>query len=334
MRASARTTPLKVLFCEMGYTESRRRLSAAAPEFELVVTSKDRVQWSLSGVDVIVPYGAKIDRAIIERGTFGLIQQFGVGLETIDVAAATEHGVWVARVPSSHTGNAESVAEHAILLMLAIARKAAELPESVRRGVVGEPAGIALIGKTACIIGLGGVGRALARRLQAFDMRLRGVRAQAILGAPSGVGMRVYPSTQLHAALADADFVIVCATMDASNVNLIDDAALHAMKPGAVLVNVARGGLVDTAALERALASGHLSGAGLDVVAGEPIDAQSPLLAHNVIVTPHVAGVTDVSYDGIAREVAANLRRYALGEPPMYLVNAPRAPRALAGSRF
>lgn len=333
MGAYARDT-LKVLFCETGYAESRRRLAAVAPEYDLVTTSKDRVLWSLANVDVIVPYGARIDRAIIERGTFGLIQQFGVGLETVDVAAATERGVWVARVPSAHTGNAESVAEHAILLMLAIARKAAELPESVRRGVIGEPAGAALAGKTACIIGLGGVGAALARRLQAFDMRLRGVRAQPILGAPSGVGMRVYPSTQLHTALAEADFVIVCSTMDASNVNLIDAAALRAMKPKAVLVNVARGGLVDTAALQEALASGHIAAAGLDVVADEPVDPQSPLLAYNVIVTPHIAGVTDLSYDGIAREVAANLRRYARGEQPMHVVNAPVRPRGAVTARF
>jgi phosphoglycerate dehydrogenase-like enzyme len=319
---------LRVLFCEPGYSESRRRLARLVPEFELLTTSKDRISWSLGGVDVIVPYGAHVDRAIIQRGTFGLIQQFGVGLETVDVAAATECGVWVARVPSAHTGNAESVAEQAILLMLALSRKAAELPDSVRRRVIGEPAGVALCGKTACIIGLGGVGAALARRLQAFDMRLRGVRAQPLLGAPMGVGMKVFPAAALHAAFADADYVIVCSTMDAANANLIDSAALQSMKPGAFLINVARGGLVDTAALAAALESGQIAGAGLDVVADEPIDPASPLLKQNVIVTPHIAGVTDVSYEGIAREVAANLRRYEHGQPPLYAVNAPNAPRA------
>jgi phosphoglycerate dehydrogenase-like enzyme len=304
-----------------------------APECEFVTTQKDRVGWSLAGVDVVVPYGAKIDRSIIDRGSFGLIQQFGVGLETVDVQAATERGVWVARVPSAHTGNAESVAEHAILLMLALSRKASELPDSVCKRVIGEPAGIALAGKTACIIGLGGVGAALARRLQAFDMRLRGVRAQALVGAPSGVGMKVFPAAQLHAALADADYVIVCSTMDATNINMINSAALLSMKKGAFLINVARGGLVETPALEAALAAGHLAGAGLDVVAEEPIDPASPLLKHNVIVTPHVAGVTDVSYDGIAREVANNLRRYERGEPPLYAVNAPSAPRAFLAAR-
>jgi phosphoglycerate dehydrogenase-like enzyme len=327
--STPRSAPrLRVLFCEPGYSESRRRLAALVPEYELLTAQKDRLNWSLTDVDVIVPYGARIDHSTIERGRFGLIQQFGVGLETIDIAAATECGVWVARVPSAHTGNAESVAEHAILLMLALSRRAAELPQAVQRRVIGEPAGIALAGKTACIIGLGGVGAALARRLQAFDMRLRGVRAQAILGAPSGVGMKVFPAAQLHAAVADADYVIVCTTMDASNANLINSAALLSMKRGAFLINVARGGLVDTAALEAALASGHLAGAGLDVVADEPIDPTGQLLKYNVIITPHVAGVTDVSYEGIAREVANNLRRYEQGMPPAYAVNAPSAPRA------
>jgi len=318
---------LRILFCETGYSESRRRLATVAPAHELLTCAKDDVLSSLVGVDVIVPYGAQIDRTVIERGSFGLIQQFGVGLETVDIEAATDRGVWVARVASAQTGNAESVAEHAILMMLALARRLPELEGSLAQRIVGDPSGSALARKTACIIGLGGVGSALARRLQAFDMRLHGVRARALLGAPAGVGMKIFGSGQLHAALTDSDFVIVCATMDASNRNLIDSSALRAMKRGAFLINVARGGLVVTSALEAALAVGHLAGAGLDVVADEPIDPTSSLLRHNVIVTPHVAGVTDLSYEGIAREVARNLEKYARGEPPLHAVNAPRAPR-------
>lgn len=330
---AAQGVALRILFCEQGYAESRRRLSALVPGSDLLTCKKDEVLASLAGVDVIVPYGAQIDRAVIEQGTFGLIQQFGVGLETVDIEAATERGVWVARVPSSQTGNAESVAEHAILLMLALSRKERELKDAVAHGIIGDPPGVALARKTCCIIGLGGVGGALARRLSAFDMRLNGVRARTLLGAPAGVGMKVFGPSHLHAALADADYVIVCATLDASNRNLINAAAIQAMKRGAYLVNVARGGLVDTHALEDALASGHLAGAGLDVVADEPIDPASSLLERNVIVTPHVAGVTDLSYDGIAREVARNIERYAEGEPPLHVVNAVRSPRARVASR-
>lgn len=301
-------------------------MAAVAPTHELLTCAKTDVLSSLAGVDIIIPYGTQIDRTVIERGTFGLIQQFGVGLETVDIEAATDRGVWVARVVSSQTGNAESVAEHAILMMLALSRRMPELKDSVAARIVGDPAGSALARKTACIVGLGGVGSALARRLQALDMRLHGVRARVLLGAPAGVGMKIFGSAQLHAALADSDYVIVCTTMDDSNRNLIDSGALQAMKPGAFLINVARGGLVNTPALEAALASGHLAGAGLDVVADEPIDPSSSLLRHNVIVTPHVAGVTDLSYEGIAREVARNVEKYARGEPPAHAVNAPRAP--------
>ena len=318
---------MKVLFCDLGYSESRRQLAALAPDVELVTCDKRDVRSRVGGMDALVPYGAQIGAEVIRAGSFGLIQQFGVGLETVDVEAATAAGVWVARVPSGQSGNAESVAEHAVFLMLALSRKADRLPESVRRGVVGEPAGLALAGKSACIIGLGGVGSELGLRLQAFRMRLMGVRVRLILGNPRGVAMRVYGPDRLHEAIAQADYVIVCATMDERNHHLIDRSALSAMKQGAFLVNIARGGLVDTAALEEALASGYLAGAGLDVVEGEPIDPAHALLRHNVILTPHIAGVTDASYAGIAAAVAENLSRYGRREVPLHAVNAPPSPR-------
>ncbi len=314
---------LTVLFCSEGYSESRRRLSELLPDAELRACPADAVDDALDGVDVVVPYGAPIGRATIERGSFGLIQQFGVGLETVDVAAATELGVWVARVPSAGSGNAESVAEHAVLLMLLLARRARAWRESLERRVLGEPPGHALWGKCACLIGLGGVGAALARRLQAFEMRLLGVRARPLVGPPAGVGMQVVGPDRLFDALSRADVVVLCTTMNETSLRLIDGAAIRAMRPGAYLINVARGGLVDTQALTEGLASGHLAGAGLDVVEGEPIDPKNPLLRYNVVLTPHIAGVTDVSYAGIARAVAENLRRYARGEPPRYAVNAP-----------
>ena len=314
---------MKVLFCDLGFSESRRALAPLLPRVELLTADKHEVASHLAGVDAIIPYGAAIGKGIIQAGSFGLIQQFGVGLETVDVGAATEAGVWVARVPSAQTGNAESVAEHAILLMLALSRKGAQLADSIQSRVIGEPAGVALAGKTACIVGLGGVGSELGLRLQAFRMRLLGVRARPILGNPRGVAMRLYGPDKLHEALAQADYVIVCATMDAKNKNLIDRAAIDAMKQGAYLINIARGGLVDSVALEEALASGRLAGAGLDVWSEEPIDPKHSLFKHNVIVTPHIAGVTDLSYAGIAKTVAENLLRFDRGDRPLHAVNSP-----------
>jgi phosphoglycerate dehydrogenase-like enzyme len=318
---------LKILFCDRGYSESRRQLAPLLPGCELAVCGPSEVRSHVGGADVVVPYGASIDAPVIRAGSFGLVQQFGVGLETVDVDGASAAGVWVARVPSAQTGNAESVAEHAIFLMLALARSATRIPDAQKRGLLGEPSGMTLAGKSACIIGLGGVGAALGLRLQAMGMRLVGVRVRMILGNPRGVAMRVFPAERLHEAVAQADFVIVCATLDDHNYHLIDRGALQAMKAGAIVINVARGGLVETSALAEALASGHIAGAGLDVVEDEPIDHGHELMRHNVIVTPHIAGVTDSSYAGIAAVVADNVLRFVRGEAPQFAVNDPPSPR-------
>ncbi|NEP81858.1 MAG: hypothetical protein F6K39_29100 [Okeania sp. SIO3B3] len=181
-------------------------------------------------------------------------------------------------------------------------------------------AGFALWGKTACIVGLGDIGTALAVRLRAFGMRLVAVRQHPERGALPETGIeKVFGSNALSEALSIADYVILCANYSKNTHHLINQHTLTAMKPGAFLINVARGGLVDTDALEAALEKGHLAGAGLDVV-------ESPtnsLSQQNVIITPHIAAVTEISYNGIATVVADNIKRYAQGEPPLYAVNTP-----------
>jgi phosphoglycerate dehydrogenase-like enzyme len=252
------------------------------------------------------------------------VQQFGVGLDGVDLEAATAAGVWVARVPSAGTGNAESVAEHALLLMLALSRRLPQAQVALAAGVVGDPPGIALWRKTACIVGLGDIGSALAGRLRACGMRLIAVRRRPEQSGVAALGVeRVFGPDGLHEALGQADYVVLCVNYDAASHHLIDRAAFRSMKRGAFVVNVARGGLVDSEALLEALESGQVAGAGLDVFWSEPPDPAHRIFAHNVIATPHVAGVTDASYDGIARAVAANIDRYANGEAPLYAVNAP-----------
>jgi len=326
---------MKILFCEPGYPHSREQLAPLIPGWEIATCAKNEIVDHLAQVDVVVPYLATIDHAVIAAGSFGLIQQFGVGLETVDIESATAAGVWVARVPSAGSGNAESVAEHAVFLMLALSRRFHETQRALAAGKTGEPAGVALKGKTACIVGLGHAGSALARLLNAFHMRIVGVRAHPEQGVPAGVdALALFAAADLRAAVAGADYVVVCVKLDAATRNLIDARILDAMKPGAYLVNVARGGLVDPDALQAALASGKLAGAGLDVFWEEPVDQSHPIFGFNVIATPHVAGVTDDSYSGIARAVAQNLYRFAKGEVPHYVVNAPPlvrwSPRAAA----
>ncbi len=314
---------MKILFCEPGYSHSREQLAPLIPGWKIATCRKDDIRAHLAGVDVVVPYLAAIDRSLIAAGSFGLIQQFGVGLETVDIKAATAAGVWVARVPSAGSGNAESVAEHAVFLMLALSRRFPQAERALRKGTVGEPAGLALKGKSVCIVGLGHAGSALARLLNGFGMRIIGVRAHPEQGGPNGIDVRLFSAADLRSAVAAADYVVVCVKLDAETRNLIDSATFAAMKPGAFLINVARGGLVDPQALQAALESGALAGAGLDVFWEEPVDLEHPIFRSNVIATPHIAGVTDESYSGIARAVAQNLYRFAKGEVPHYIVNAP-----------
>jgi len=185
--------------------------------------------------------------------------------------------------------------------------------------------GIALLRKTACIVGLGNIGTALAVRLRAFGMRLVAVRQHPKRGALPETGIeKVYGSNALSEALSIADYIILCAEYTKNTHHLINQNTLAAIKPGAFLINVARGGLVDTDALEAALEKGHLAGAGLDVV-DSPTNSLSQ---KNVIITPHIAAITEVSYDGIATVIVENIKRYAREEQPRYTLNSPNKLRS------
>lgn len=315
---------MKILLCSRAMADVEPLLRSLLPEFEITSCLPEAVPHHLDGVDIITPFMTRIDAAIIEQGQFGLVQQFGVGLEVVDVDTATRLGVWVARIPSVGTGNAESVAEHAMLLMLALSRRLPETRQALEERRSFAPKGLALFGKHACIVGLGGIGLNLAMRLKAFGMHLTAVRARPDLGAPPETGIeRVYGPSELHTALRTSNYVILCARYDQNNHHMIDQAALQAMPPGAFLINVARGGLVAPDALLSALERGHLAGAGLDVFWEEPVDPQHPIFRQNVIATSHIAGVTDILYAGVSQAYAENVRRYARGEAPLHTVNTP-----------
>lgn len=321
---------MKVLICSHGFPEAARRLRALIPEHDVTACAAEEIDRAASDADILIPTMTRLGADLIAKHRFGLIQQYGVGLEGVDIDAATEAGVWVARVPSAGTGNAESVAEHAVFFMLALSRQYPQAREALQAGAWGQPAGAALLGKTACIVGLGDIGTALAVRLRPFGLRLTAVRKHPENGAGEETGVaRVYGTDDLKRAVAKADYVVVCVKYDARSHHLIDADVLAAMKPGAFLINIARGGLVDPEALTAALESGHLAGAGLDVFWQEPVDPSHPLFRQNVIATPHIAGVTDASYAAIAQAVAENVRRYADGKTLLHTVNKPHAPRSV-----
>lgn len=274
---------------------------------------------SLAGVEVLIPTMASVDRALLASADrLRLIQQCGVGLEGIDLAAARERAIPVANVPSDVSGNADSVAELGIYLMVGLSRDVRAMAASLAYRVVGSPAGRSLAGKTVGLVGLGGIGTALARRLVAFDVRLIAVRRDPRKPPPKLPLAWIGGADDLPRLLAEADYTVLCLPVDEPNRHLLDRERLALMKPGAYLVNLGRGGLVDREALAAALASGRLAGAGLDVFWEEPPDPADPIFQYNVLATPHVGGATDVAIAGIREAVVENIRRLDRGEAPLY----------------
>jgi phosphoglycerate dehydrogenase-like enzyme len=299
-------------------------LAAELPGWEISVSPRGQLTDHVDGADVVCPWGSPVDVATLKAGTFGLVQQFGVGLEKVDVAAATELGVWVARIPGDAGGNADSVAELALLLVLALTRRLDETREALwNKRWEQRPAGGTLLGSTILIVGLGAIGDAVVARLSGFGARLIGVRAHPERGGPPMLAEVAGPD-QLCRLLGQTDVVVCCAMLHDGSTGMFGEAAFAAMKKGALFVNVARGGLVDEDALLAALVSGRVAGAGLDVHAREPADPESALLRHpRVFATPHVGGLTRTMFTRTGRVFAQNLERWARGEAPRWAVNSP-----------
>ncbi len=279
-------------------------------------------------LEVIFASG-KVSAEEIEAQTkLGLLQMVSAGYDGVDVEAATKAGVWVASAPTTKTGNGESVAEFAVLLMLSSSRRLnEELP--ITHGHAPSSSKLelnrALFGKTACIVGLGGIGDLLIERLRGFGMVLTGVDNHPE-HAPSGV--RGYAHDELKMAAADADYLILAIPGTKDNENMIDGTVLDSMKKDAVLINVGRGSLIDESALLAAVKSGHLYGAGLDVVKDEPLSAGNPLLTEpRIFATPHIAGTTDLMLGGTVRYLGEVLAEYRQGVRPEGIVNEPATPR-------
>jgi len=309
---------LQILVATTGFAGVRDRVLEAFPDAELSMKDEAALRRDGAVADVLVPAMSRVDGALMDRVRgLRLIQQWGVGLEGVDVAAATARGLPVARAASAGSGNAESVAEWCVMAAIALSRRLAQDEREIRGGGGwGAPMGKALLGRSAGIVGMGGVGEALATRLRPFGMRMAGIARRAHPELAERLGMDwIGPLDRLPDLLRGSDYLFLCLPLTEGTRRLIDAAALALLPEGACLVNVGRGGLVDHAALLAALDSGRLLGVGLDVFDQEPLDPTSPLLTRpNIIATPHVAGVTDASYRGIAERVTANIRRLTNGE--------------------
>lgn len=315
---------MRILFCGDAFPDQpeylRQRLPVEADD-ELIVCSDDDIRPMLDGVDVVIPRMGRVGRPEMEEGDFRLVQQWGAGLEGVDLVAARERGIRVANVPATG-GNAESVAEHAMLLMFALLRDLPTAQANARLGILGAPIGKILAGRTVCLYGLGAIALPLAKRLRAFGVRLIGVTRDLSSPKIGEFNLDGYFSvTDRDRAFDETDILVLCARYFEEMRGTIGAHELNCLRPQAYLINIARGGLIDNGALYHALKEGHLAGAALDVFSREPIPVEEPLLAlPNVIVTPHVGGVTEDSFRDIADAVAANIERLRSGQPLLHQV--------------
>jgi phosphoglycerate dehydrogenase-like enzyme len=246
-----------------------------------------------------------------------LIQKIGVGVNTIDLDAARARGIAVCNLPGT---NARAVAELTLLLMLGALRQATRFDAALRAGrgwsqdpAVQDSLG-ELGGRVVGLVGYGAVPQALAPALAALGAR---IRYTSRAPKPGAIG----EWRPLEALLAESDVISLHLPLTAETQHMIDAASLARMKPGAVLVNTARGGLVDQPALVAALRGGRLAAAGLDVFATEPVDPADPLLTlPNVVLTPHIGWLTDGTFDRSLALAAENCRRLATGQPLLHRV--------------
>ena len=307
---------MRILFCGDTFASARVLLQQLLPNDELCLWPDRNVLTEIHGVDVLIPMMFPIDASVMDKIHPRLIQQWGSGLEGVALEAARARGIHVARVLTSGS-NSESVAEHALLLLLALLRQLPQAQANVRAGVLGAPQGRMLAGRTVCLWGLGATALSLARRLRALDVTLLGITRDPRASKVAAFGLDECCSTEQRAAcLRQTDALVLCVRLNDETRGLVECNVLATLRPGAYLVNTARGALIDYHALYAALSSGHLAGAALDVFWEEPIPTNDPLLAlPNVIATPHIAGVTDMSYKEIADAVAANIECLRRREP-------------------
>jgi D-3-phosphoglycerate dehydrogenase / 2-oxoglutarate reductase len=285
---------------------------------------------AIAGADALVVRSAtKVDaEALAAAPRLRVVARAGVGLDNVDVEAATKAGVLVVNAPTS---NVVSAAEHTVALLLATARNIPRAAASLRSGEWQRArfTGIELDGKVAGILGLGRIGALVADRLAAFGMRIVAYDPYIAASRAAQFGVRLLGLDEL---LAEADVVTVHLPRNAETLGMLSDREFRLVKPGVLVVNAARGGIVDEPALARALEEGRVGGAGLDVYATEPC-TDSPLFAFdNVVATPHLGASTREAQEKAGTQVAYSVKLALAGEFVPDAVNLDG--RADAGTRI
>ncbi len=305
-----------------GLDEELIRKNGGNVRYGRAADEKERIEIA-AGADVVVVGGARLSREFLAAlPDLKGIARLGIGVDNIDLDAATELGIVVGNIPEFCT---DEVAEHAIGLMIAVARKIVLADRRSRSGGW-VPSMDALLlpmrklsGQTIGLVGLGKIGRATAAKAQGLGLKVIAYDPYANAEAAKAAGITLVTIEEL---LAQADVVSLHVPDTPETRGMINARTLGLMKPGAILVNVARGPVVDETALAAALKSGHLYGAGLDVLQKEPIQLPHPLAEfENVVFTCHYASLSEEAYAIMRQQTSEQAVQILRGEYPMNLVN-------------
>lgn len=270
---------------------------------------------------VIVRSETQITSEILAAGKkIKIVGRAGVGVDNIDVAAASRQGIVVVNVPG---GNTISAAEHTVALILSLSRNIPQASASVKAGEWkrSQFTGTELQGKTLGLIGLGRIGREVAKRCQSFEMKVIGYDPYA--SEEYAKNFNIEP-VSLETIYAQADYISVHVPLNESTKHLFNEKTLSKLKPGARLINCARGGIIDEQALYNAIKNNQVKGAAIDVFEQEPPPKDHPLFTlPNVIVTPHLGASTEEAQVKVAQEMAETIRDYFLSGSVRNAVNLP-----------
>jgi phosphoglycerate dehydrogenase-like enzyme len=307
---------LTICFAHVAYQMQARFTSLNTGIKSFQSWDGETLERQVGEVDVLVVSGLWRN-ALLERAKrLRFIQSIGAGVDQFPRDELARRGI---RLASARGVNARAVSEHAMALILALARRLPEARDNQAkqnwRGMISDLSQREdeLGGKTLIVVGLGPIGLRLVQLAKAFDMTVIGVRRNVAAGG--GAADSVHALSDLKALLPSADFVTLNCPLTKETEKLIDADALGRMKPSAWLINVARGRCVDETALIKALDEHRIAGAGIDVTAEEPLPAGSPLWAmKNVLITPHTAGETRRYEDNVLEILQENLARLARGE--------------------
>ncbi|HVO77450.1 MAG TPA: phosphoglycerate dehydrogenase, partial [Methanomassiliicoccales archaeon] len=269
---------------------------------------------------LIIRSGTKVTKDVIQAGTkLKVVGRAGVGVDNVDVEAATRRGILVMNTPM---GNIVSAAEHTMAMMLTLARRIVWADASVKSGKWERSkfTGTELNGKTLGIVGVGRVGGEVAKRAKSFQMKMVGYDPFLPPEVAVKLGVRLLP---LDKVIEEADIITIHAPLTASTRHIIGKPQFDLMKPSVMLINCARGGIVDEAALYEALKSKRIAGAALDVYENEPPKGSKLLELENIVLTPHLGASTKEAQEKVSLEMAESVKTFLVEGRISNAVNAP-----------